>query len=41
MLAGGLSNRDDVRKLEMLAAEFEERAGVMIGLSPSQRGTSR
>ena len=25
-LAGGLSNRDDVRKLEELAREFEERA---------------
>ena len=26
MLAGGLSNRDDVRTLERLAAELEERA---------------
>lgn len=29
-LAGGLSNRDDVRHLEMLAAEFEARAQVAL-----------
>lgn len=29
MLAGGLSNRDDVRALEELALEFEERAETL------------
>ena len=26
LLAGGLTNRDDIRKLEELAREYEERA---------------
>ncbi len=30
MLASGLSNRDDIRKLEELAGEFEARARAML-----------
>ena len=36
MLASGLSNRDDVRALEELAREYEERArALMLSVRPA------